>query len=109
MITITKAEWMAKGTDLFGADFMNWRFVCPACKNVATVEDFKRYKDKGATPDSATCNCIGRYDGHMDVDMGKGKPCNYAGFGLLNLCPVTIKDEGKEISSFAFDEPGGGN
>lgn len=103
---ITKEEWVKRGTQLFGPDMMKWRFVCPACGNIAAVEDYKPYKDKGAQPDSATGNCIGRYNGHMGVDMGAGKPCNYTGYGLLDFCPVRVIDGDKEIRCFAFDESG---
>ncbi|MDP2730562.1 MAG: VVA0879 family protein [Dehalococcoidales bacterium] len=106
VITMTKEDWLAKGTKLFGPDMMTWRFVCPACKHIASVEDFKKYKDAGASPDSATTRCIGRFDGHMDVDMGAGQPCNYTGYGLFNLCPVKVMDGEKELRSFAFDESG---
>jgi len=101
---ITKEEWLKRGTELFGPDMLKWRFVCPACKNVAAVDDYRPYKDKGATPDSATCNCIGRHDGHGDVVMGSAKPCNYSGYGLFNLCPILVIDSDKKVRCFAFDE-----
>jgi len=104
VIVMTKDEWIAKGTELFGPDMLQWRFVCPACKHVQKVADLAPYKDQGATPDSATHNCIGRYDGHMNVDMGAGQPCNYTGYGLFNFCPILVKDGDKEIRCFAFDE-----
>lgn len=102
LIHMTKEDWVALGTELFGPDMLNWEFVCPACGNVAKVEDYRQYKDHGATPDTATCNCIGRYDGHMNVDMGTGKPCNYTGYGLFDLCPVRVMDGEHEIRCFAF-------
>lgn len=104
IVRMTKADWEARGTKLFGPDQLKWRFVCPACGNVAAVEDYKPFKAKGAQPDSATHNCIGRYDGHDAVPMGTAKPCNYTGYGLFNLCPVWIMDGDKEIRCFAFDE-----
>lgn len=99
---ITKEEWVNRGNQLFGPDMMKWRFVCPACGNIAAVEDFKPFKNKGAKSNAATHDCIGRYDGHIDVVMGNGKPCNYTGYGLLDFCPVRVIDEGKEIRCFAF-------
>ena len=99
---ITKEEWIKRGTELFGPDMLKWRFVCPACGNIAAVEDFRPYKDKGAHPDSATHDCIGRFDGHIDVDMGKEKPCNYTGYGLIDICPVRVMDGDQEIRCFAF-------
>lgn len=103
---ITKEDWEKEGERLFGPDKMKWRFVCPACGNVASVGDYERYKEQGAKPDSATNNCIGRYDGHLDVKMGSARPCNYAGYGLFDLCPVRVFDNGEEIRCFAFDRGG---
>ena len=100
----TQEEWEEEGEKLFGPDRMKWKFVCPACGNVQTVEDFRKYKDQGATPNTAYLKCIGRYDGHMDVDMGSKKPpCNYTSGGLLNINPVcVVTPEGEEIHVFEF-------
>jgi hypothetical protein len=103
---MTKDEWYARGTELFGAGYLDWRFVCPACGHIASVRDFKQYKDQGANPNTATCECIGRYDGHESVVMGTAKPCNYAGYGLFDLCPVRVMDGDKVIKCFAFDTSG---
>jgi hypothetical protein len=102
---MTEAEWRAEGTRRFGPDYFKWRFVCPGCSNVAAVEDFKQYKDKGADPNSATCECIGRYSGN-GADWAKGtKPCNYAGYGLLRFSPVlVIREDGHETHCFGFAE-----
>ncbi len=104
MKRMTKAEWMAEGTRLFGPNTDKWRFVCPSCGNLAAIEDFRQYKDRGATPDSATCQCIGRYTGAKGAfDAKKFKPCNYAGYGLFRLSPVVVLDGDKEILSFEFE------
>lgn len=111
---IFKAEWEAEGRKLFGDDFMKWRFKCPVCKHVATVEDYRAFKEQGATPDSATNECIGRYlpkeqRGGFSRDHSNPKvksPCDYAGYGFFRLSPVEVETEdGKVISSFAFAEP----
>jgi hypothetical protein len=102
---LTKAEWLSKGQLLFGDDPLKWKFVCPSCGNIQTPEDFRKYKDVGATPNTAYFNCIGRYDGHEDVDMCSGKsPCNYSGGGLFGLNPITVIDGDKQIHVFAFNE-----
>jgi hypothetical protein len=98
----THAEWQAEGERRFGPDLMKWRFVCPICGNIASIEDFRPHK--GATPNSATCECIGRYTLFGDRKAGE-KPCNYAGYGLFRLSPVrVILATGKEIHCFAFAE-----
>lgn len=108
-ITYTTEEWRAEGERRFGKNMMDWRFVCPICGNVASCEEFRQFESRGATPNSATCECIGRYTGGVgafdDRKVGQ-KPCNYAGYGLFRLSPVRVIQEGKEIHTFAFAEPG---
>ena len=111
-VKMTKADWIDKGKKLFGEDQMKWEFVCPGCGHVQKVDDFKQYKDHGAHPASAYQECIGRYTGGASWTYGgktgklpKGGPCDYAGYGLLRISPVTVVDEdGKEILAFAFNE-----
>jgi len=107
-ITMTKEEWMAKGKELFGENFEEWKFVCPGCGHVQTIADFRQYKDQGSSPNSATCECIGRYSGgkswFFDNLRRTGGPCDYAGYGLLCISPITVLDGDKEIHSFAFAE-----
>jgi len=106
---MTKEESMAKGKQLFGENMMKWRFICPGCGHIQAVEDFKPYKDKGVTPDSARNECIGRYAGGkswMNDKQSKLGPCDYAGYGLFNICPVKVVDDQGEHWCFAFDEAG---
>ena len=34
-------EWKAEATRRFGPDMLKWRFRCPMCGHVASVQDFK--------------------------------------------------------------------
>jgi predicted RNA-binding Zn-ribbon protein involved in translation (DUF1610 family) len=106
IVKYTHAEWTAEANRRFGTDPHEWKFVCPSCGNVATAEDFRTFKDAGATGESVTSQCIGRFTGAKGAfDPTKFKPCNYAGFGLLRLSPVRIvMDSGKEIHCFGFAE-----
>lgn len=110
---MTHEEWMAEGRRRFGDDVYTWKFVCPICKNVASVGDFQQYSSKGATPDSATQVCIGRYNGSKFVafpgeGQKQGQPCDYALFGLFRLPGVIVTGspyaDGKDRMSFAFAE-----
>jgi len=112
-VTMTEAEWAAEGSRRFGPDKMKWRFECPLCGNVATPEDFRPFKDQGATPSSVTNECIGRYVagaakafGEAGSVKGKG-PCDYAGYGLLRFSPVRIAGEAgtAPVHCFGFAEP----
>lgn len=106
---LTKEEWQSKGKALFGENTDLWRFVCPGCGSIQSVGDFRPFKDDGATPDSATKECLGRYTGGVSWANTpnkklKGRRCDYAGYGLLHISPVIVVDGEKEIECFAFDE-----
>lgn len=110
---LTEREWVTEGERLFGPDRMAWRFECPACGHVQTPADFRPYKDAGATAESALRECIGRWDGHMHVEMGtKPGPCNYAGYGLFQFSPIEVvpnSGDGLPIPAFAFAATVGGH
>lgn len=97
----TESEWVKAGEKLYGADPMKWRFECPACHNVTSVEDFRIFKDKGATPDSAATECIGRYTGGL---KGPNK-CDWAAYGLFRGPDFVIFDNGEERACFSFAKP----
>jgi len=109
--TMTRLHWLREGERIFGADKHNWKFVCPACGNVQGPKDFEPYKEKGATPNSCTHICLGRYAGGRDAfDTGDG-PCNYSAYGLIQLAPIRIIDgcdQDEPIRCFAFAEPESG-
>lgn len=114
---MTHKEWLAEAERRFGPDPMKWRFVCPACKHVASVQD---WKDAGAPDTAAAVSCVGRWKGCRRDALGlkpeaieRGElppaegpgPCNYAGYGLFMLNPVMIEHEdGTFTSAFAFAE-----
>lgn len=102
---MTLAAWHSEGIRRFGPDEMNWRFVCPLCGHVAAPRDFKKYRDKGATPDSAYKECIGRYGGAGGLNEEEiPVPCDYAAYGLIRLAPVQVRAEnGALVECFAFD------
>lgn len=109
-LAITIAEWRAKAVRLFGADPLQWRFVCPVCNHIAKVQD---WKDAGAPSECAGFSCVGRwipgsrpaFHGEPAQSSKSTGPCNYAGGGLFRLNPIkVILEDGKTIDVFAFDE-----
>lgn len=107
----TIEDWRAEAIRRFGERHDDWAFECPICFHVAKVGDFRQYKDRGATRESATCECIGRYRPERKLAFGASSvagngPCDYAGYGLFKMSPVRIVvgDGGtnKEIHCFAF-------
>lgn len=106
---MTLAEYLAEGQRRFGPDKMKWKFICPICKVLISVQD---YKDAGAGEGDIGVSCIGRYGGRavreaLDIFGQTGKaigpgPCNYSGYGLFHLNPVHISDhEGVQFFEFA--------
>ena len=87
---ITYPEWVAEGEALFGADRDNWKFVCPACGNVASVAD---YKASEAPVGAIGFSCLGRFLPHCRRAFGeKGPgPCDYSGGGVIGLNPVRVQ------------------
>lgn len=86
---MTKAEWLAEGKKRFGDNHRNWKFKCPACGHVASVQD---YKDAGAKAGHVAFSCIGRFlsDKPRDTFLSGKGPCNYAGGGLIDLNPLEV-------------------
>jgi len=100
--TLSREEWLAGAKRRFGPDPLKWKFKCPVCGHIQTPEDFRPYKDKGATPDSAATECLGRYAGAKSTGLsGKAQPCDYAGYGFFRLNPVHVSD-GPSYGVFAF-------
>lgn len=104
----TLAEWRARALELFSQPgdteqqaFMRARFRCPACGRLNKVEEFEQFKAQGATPDTASQECIGRYTG------GRGGPnkCDWAAFGLFRGPHFVVMEDGREVAVFPFDEP----
>ncbi len=102
---MTHEEFMAEGARRFGPDMSQWKFVCPVCGHVASVQ---QWREAGATEGQIAFSCIGRYiEGSKEAFATKFKakdknltgPCNYAGGGLFRLNPMEV--EGERYFSFA--------
>jgi hypothetical protein len=107
--TFTHSQWLAEGERLFGPDTSTWRFICPSCRYVASVADWRA---AGASENAVAFACIGRYVGDPQASAdaafkGKGGPCNYTGGGLFGLNPVFVDfgDGSKPRPTFAFAPP----
>ena len=99
-------EWLAEGRELFGRDIMKWKFRCPMCGHVASVQDFK---DAGAEdPNDSFQECIGRYLGAGAPGSPDGNPngCNWASYGLFGIPNdkgrLVMAEDGKVLEIFDF-------
>lgn len=59
-------EWKAEATRRFGPDMLKWRFRCPMCGHVASVQDFKGRR--GKISELRLQECLGpvHRQGHAD-------------------------------------------
>lgn len=101
----TLKEWREKGTELFGTDITKWQFKCPACGNIASVQDFINLGQSDVDACNHSYNeCIGRYTGAGYPKDGS-TPCNWAAYGLLGTMgkgiTITLEDD-KNIEVFDF-------
>lgn len=97
----SRDEWIKEAIRLFGKDSLKWKFICPSCGHITTVQD---WKDAGAPLGTVAFSCVGRWLGKKEEAFQKGKcPCSYAGGGLFRINPVTVKegDTVHEIFDFA--------
>ncbi len=96
---MTVEEWNKEGERRFGHDMMNWKFVCPVCKHVASVAE---YKAAGASQGMVGYSCIGRMmPASRKAFGGKGPgPCDYAGGGLFGLNPLRIRDQDGQVHRY---------
>jgi hypothetical protein len=97
--TMTEAEWNALGEKLFGSDLTKWRFRCPHCNNVMSLEKARAMSaDKVAKLRAGKWSleqeCIGRY-----VD----EACNWCAYGLFSGPFYVTRDSGAKTPVFGFD------
>ena len=97
---MTVAEWHKEGTRRVGPDQLKWRFVCPSCGYVASVQE---WRDASAGNSAVAFSCVGRWLGSKKTLGEKPGPCNYAGGGLFRLNPVSvICEDGTNLKVFDF-------
>jgi len=99
---INYKDWLLEAEVKFGKETKNWKFICPACGYITSVED---WKNAGATEGEYAFSCIGR-NIDMSKNMGtKPGPCNYAGGGLIRMNPVHVYlKDGHIRETFEFAE-----
>lgn len=97
---ITLEQWRERGSRRFSDDYMKWKFVCPSCGAIISVQD---YKDCGAPESAVGYSCIGRFKPNCKEAFQPGKqPCNYAGGGLIKLNPIFVQIGSEEVRVFDF-------
>jgi len=99
---MTIDEWRAEASKRYGADPLKWKFRCPVCGYVASVQD---WKDAGADSGAVAFSCVGRWKttGRDAFTKSGEGPCNYAGGGLIHLNPIkVVQPDGTTQEVFEF-------
>lgn len=101
-------EWKAEGEKLFGKDIKKWKYKCPMCGHIASVQDFldSGAKDLDEAANAAYVECIGRYTGKGSPKKGDSSGCNWAAYGFFGIpnggsVVLTGRDEGRQVFEFA--------
>ena len=107
---IPVSEWLAEGTRLFGNEVRKWRFKCPMCGKVYSVQEFIDAGGKGG-PNGAYQECIGRYKGAGSPGAKDGNPdgCNWVAYGLFGTAGkgrLVQSDDGAVFEVFHYAEAG---
>lgn len=92
-MSIPIAKWHEQMKAKFPEGSLTVSFVCPACRNVASIGDFK---SEGIDENLAPQECILR-----TMDPAK---CNWAAYGLFRGPVIVIAEDGHEIPVFEFAE-----
>jgi hypothetical protein len=95
-MTISQADWEAKGRELFGNDKAAWRFHCPACHDeLSMAEAREKYPELKGCGWSPGQECIGRHTDKVD--------CDWAAYGLFRGPLIIVaNDDGREVAMFDF-------
>jgi hypothetical protein len=81
----TKDEWYVEGERLFGKERQEWKFRCPVCNYVQSLNDFlKNGVDKQKAHQMIAFSCLGR------VVPGKG--CDWTLGGFLQAHKAMMDD-----------------
>lgn len=109
---LTQAEWLAEGKARFGENTRKWRFVCPICKHVQSMESVLAMRED-MTPSEAEgyvyFSCEGRFAPGSGKAFGKTVPdpkigCDYTLGGLFKIARVeVVTPEARILPVFEFD------
>jgi len=116
MKTMTQDEFLAEARKRFGPKVRDWKFVCPAC---GTVQSVQQLLDAGLSKEDVQSvigySCIGRFtnqDGGGIEAKHRGEPwnkgCNWTLGGLLRIHTLEVDcGDGEMRPAFELAEPPG--
>jgi len=92
----THQNWIKEAIELYGNDPKQWKFICPVCKTVQTIQDFiDAGVGKETISKTIAFSCIGRFT--------KTKGCDWTLGGLFRLHTLEVKFEDEEKGRPTFE------
>lgn len=95
---MTEAEWRALGERLFGSNMDQWRFRCPHCDHVMSMEKAR------AMPGDSKAKLRGRWSIEQEC-VGRyltGQGCDWCAYGLFSG-PFFVTRVEKRTPVLGFD------
>ena len=97
MKRMTLDEFLAEAKKRFGSDSNKWRFICPVCHTVQSIEDFSAIGVKDPQR-YIGFSCIGRWTGKDSPGKQPyGEGCNWTLGGLFRVHKLEVEDRAGEI------------
>jgi len=97
IIKMTYEEWINKAKKLFGKDSYNWKFKCPSCGHIQSINSMVEHNPSLNPEDiqnSVYFNCEGR--------INEGYGCDWTLGGLFQVHKVEVNFKGKIVPVFEF-------
>jgi len=104
MRTMTQEAWHARGTELYGENPNHWKFRCPACGHVQSMQGML-----DRNPDLKPGDIEGRVYFSCEGRLTEGVGCDWSLGGLLKMHALEVFDaDGVKHNIFEFaDDPVG--
>lgn len=75
------ADWLKEGARLYGPDMLDWRVMCPCCRHVQALKEFREH---GINEDYALANCASHFG------IGGDPDCKYTSDGRFDADGVYV-------------------
>jgi len=97
MIKLEYKKWIEKAKELFGKDSYNWKFKCPSCGHIQSINSMLKHTPSLKAVEIENMvfvNCEGRYNAKYGCDWTLG--------GLFQIHKVEVNFNGKICRAFEF-------
>ena len=97
MIKMNYEEWIKKAKELFGKDSYEWKFKCPSCSHIQSINSWLEHNPELKAEEIENLvffNCEGRINEKYGCDWTLG--------GLFKIHKVEVEFNGKQVPVFEY-------